>query len=321
MSSLFICLTPLQMLIVKRIIQDRSLSNCIIIVLAYQSNEKYDFYIKALKGVADKVLIVNVKPKNKLSTIIYFLKIKWMMFKELKKAKFQILYLASIDNKFVHSILSATTFSNLNTFDDGTANIISNSSYYNYHDKNKDLKDKILGVFYGGVDTAWVRNKSNLHYTLYENIPNIIRNTVKINLFNKVNDCVPNCSYVKKIFIGFPIDESNFTAVLINKILIDNGISHYFPHPREYSFQHLNAVEVIQTVRIIEDYCTEILNGDSRISLELYGFVSTSLLNLSGLSQRIKAFSFFDEDLMFRYKDYYVLAEQLGVNLTHFERE
>lgn len=314
MSSIFICVTPLQLLISESIIKEKQIEDAIVILLAYQSNSKYDYYYERLRDIAKEIIRVDVIPKNKFTTGLYFYKL-WVVcnFKLRRKDKNDF-YVASIDNKFVHLILSKSYVKTLFTFDDGTANIIPTSSYYKNVEDN--AKRRVLKYFTGSVDMQWIKNNSLEHYTLYSGLPNIITKTRKINLFSRHPKTKADYKKEKVIFLGFPIDESNLTLDKIQGLFNQYNIGYYFPHPREKNTVILDGVIIINTVCIVEDYIKQLLDEDLNTTIEVCGFVSTSLMNMANMSERVELTSFYTDELMAENKLYYDLLSHEGIRLV-----
>ncbi|EII6282559.1 hypothetical protein LHQ35_005347, partial [Escherichia coli] len=175
MPSLFICVTPLQMLIAEKIIDKTRPVNIEIIVLAYQKNDKYMHYIKRLEKKCTNFTVLAVTPKNKLVTVIAFAKLHTILNKNMSKTYSEV-YLSSIDNKYVQLIVSKLNYARLYTFDDGTANIIKSSAYY--QEEKKTLKTNILRWIFG-INKGLQEIKSEIckHYTIYPSVSNIVSNT------------------------------------------------------------------------------------------------------------------------------------------------
>lgn len=73
--------------------------------------------------------------------MIAFAKLHTILNKNMSKTYSEV-YLSSIDNKYVQLIVSKLNYARLYTFDDGTANIIKSSAYY--QEEKKTLKTNIL---------------------------------------------------------------------------------------------------------------------------------------------------------------------------------
>lgn len=315
MPSLFICLTPLQILIAEHLIAVKKIKNATVIILAYQNNKKYDFYYQKIKLSAVRVIRVNVIPKNTLTTIFYFFKLLLIVKLKLRKNIFEDVYIASIDNKYIHFIMSFISFHKLYTFDDGTANIIATSSYYIETSVSDNAKEKILAFL--GVKYNMNIIKKNIceHYTLYDGLPNIVNQTKFLALFPHQECNLKNNGKFIRIFIGQPLEESEVSFRVLKEFFDEFHIDYYFPHPRESNLEKLHLPKIIHTDQIIEDYIKSSLNNNPEINFEVYGLISTSILNLANMSQRIKVMCFYNDLLMNKYADYYKIVQKYGVSI------
>ncbi|HDL6057614.1 TPA: CMP-N-acetylneuraminate-beta-galactosamide-alpha-2, 3-sialyltransferase, partial [Mannheimia haemolytica] len=145
-------------------------------------------------------------------------------------------FLANINELEIQFLLSAISFQELNTFDDGTANIVQNSIFYQA--ENIGLNRKLINFFLGNkYSLEKLKQRSKTHYTIYKNFPNIIENTVYIDLINQVESVgtAPSNDDITHILLGQPIferdDEKNIA--LAEKVIQQFGIDLYLPHPRE----------------------------------------------------------------------------------------
>ncbi|MFU0882062.1 glycosyltransferase family 52 [Kluyvera cryocrescens] len=309
MSALFICVTPLHMLISKKIIDEYQIKEPIIIILAYQYNEKYHHYIAEIKNVTTKVFVINLSHLGGWRNVFSYLKVGLCTF-NLRKIFFDKVFFASIDNKFVHLILSRVSFSHINTFDDGTANIIQTSSYY------KTEKESIRSIFSRMLmGIKYTREKivalSELHYTIYPKLENIIANTIPINVFDPVN--IDGFSQGKsiKIFLGQPYSELGIAFERIEKFMKDNKIEYYYPHPRERDVY--NGVVYINSPKIAEEYIISELRSQR---LEVYSIMSSSILNLAGGDYKnLKLVTLCTPELKRKYTSYYDLAAASHVSV------
>ena len=129
--KLFICLTPLQMKIAKRIVEVENISDYKLIGLFLSESKKYHHYFDLLKK--DCVDFFLFYPKNGVSGFsalkdVYLFK-KGLYRTGILKDVSEI-YFASIDNRYVQLIASTLSEAEIFTFDDGLANITYTGSYY-----------------------------------------------------------------------------------------------------------------------------------------------------------------------------------------------
>ncbi|WP_168415990.1 glycosyltransferase family 52 [Acinetobacter indicus] len=312
-KSLILCVTPLQLLIAEKIIISNTNEVFDLVVIALQDNEKYRYYFERVRKKCDKSLFVIRKQRE----ITCLLKLILGMVKNNFKKNYDSVYLASIDSRLWQFIISKNSKANIYTFDDGIANIIPNGHYYldDQQECYKKIIWKMLGVKYFRQD---IRKKSKLHYTIYENIPNIIQNTKYIHLTHKGNYVHRGVSQFQgidtiKIFVGQPLYEVNpkysqdYILNVIEKIKVD----YYFPHPRELNLKKGNF-RIIDTGEIFEDFVSNFLLENPNANLEVISFISSALINIASLD-RVEVSYIFDKELFDLYQDFY---EMVGLNFS-----
>ncbi len=308
------CTTPLQMLIAEKIIDLNQNKDFDLLVLVASNNNKYNYYFNRLKRKCfDNLYCIS---DLKINSFYNFTKL--LKRKNLNK-KYKELYLASIDSRYLQYIVSKNSLSHIYTFDDGTANIISNSLYYsdNYLPKIKKYIWRILGVKYYIKD---IREKSKLHYTIYYNIPNIIENIKYISLIPQLDFDSLYPDRVIKFYLGQPLIEINekFDFNYFKNKLEKLRINYYFPHPREKAYPQ-GDFEVIDSFLIFEDYIIQFLYQNPNIKVEVYSFISTALLNISSLSG-VKCIYLYNDEFMRDYKEFYLFSEKkFNIILSNLE--
>ena len=281
--SLIMCITPLQMLIAEKIIELNKGKDFDLLVIVLNDNDKYNYYYQRLKEKCINALYLIAKPG--LQGFLNYIK-------DLKannlKIKYESLYLASIDSRHFQYIVSKNNSANLYTFDDGTANIIPSSLYYLNSEPNffKRVAWRILGVKYYMKD---LKNISLSHYTIYKDVPNIIGNKIYLPLFPKINNNNNNNNkkkQIKRFYLGQPLNEISkaFDISFIEKSISKLKIDYYYPHPREKLYPK-GDFELVESSLIFEDYITQFLAENPDINIEVFSFISTTLLNIMSLNR------------------------------------
>lgn len=301
-KSLIMCVTPLQMLIAEKIIHKFHDYKFDVLIVALADNEKYRYYYKKLEKLSCNSFYY--VPKDGFLGFLEYIQI-------LKKngfaAKYTNCFLASIDSRHFQYIISKNKNTNIYTFDDGTANIIKNSVYYT-NEKIPSWKKLIWNFI--GIDSYMedIKKSSRKHYTLYENVSNIVENTEYLKLFesSKSED-----ELTKKIniYLGQPLTEisDKFTEQYILSNLNHLNIDYYFPHPREKIIPKGNF-EIISTPLIFEDYLIEYLAENKTVDINLYSYISSALLNVKGL-ERVNVKYIHDNYLIENYSSFYSFVE------------
>jgi len=316
-KSLIMCATPLQMLIAENIIELNSNESFDLLVVALVDNEKYRNYFERVKKICANSLYY-VQGSGSLIFFDYIRKLKNNNF----YTKYNKYYLASIDSRHFQYILSRNKNPNIFTFDDGTANIISSSLYY-MNSKPKFLKRavwRVLGVRYYMED---IKRISLLHYTIYENIPNIIENKQYVSLISIVNK---EQSEIKdkiiRFYLGQPLtDISEFFGIKFVKRNIDKlDIDYYYPHPREISYPK-GGFQIIESSLIFEDYIVQFLRDNPNANVEVFSFISTALLNIMSLD-RLQAIYIHDYQIFKLHHNFYDFAqESFGIPHIDLDKE
>lgn len=298
-KCLIICSTPLQMVIAGKIIGLNSNKDFDLLAITPNDNVKYRVYYKELKKLCKNSLYY-IPKKGRLGFLHFMRELN------LKKinSDYKCIYLANIDSRNCQYIISKNDLANIYTFDDGIANIISNDIYYSNNTPIiwKKIIWRFIGLKYYIKD---IREKSLLHYTIYEDIPNITEKTHLIRLYENYESKPVITNKTVSIYIGQPLEEISdiFTTEHILKSLQKLNIDFYYPHPRENIIPQGNF-EIIESELIFEDYIIRYLQNNPEVKLSVYSFISSAVLNLSSLD-RVELNYIYDKDLYNKYKEFY----------------
>lgn len=301
-KSLIMCVTPLQMLIAEKIIHKFKDQKFDVIVIALADNEKYRYYYKKLEKISCNSFYY--VPKD---GFLGFLKYINVLKRNGFAGKYTNCFLASIDSTHFQYIISKNKNTNIYTFDDGMANIIKNSIYYT----NKKIPSwkKLIWNFIGIYSYMEdIKKSSRKHYTLYENVSNIIENTESLKLFESSKSKGEPTRKIN-IYLGQPLTEisEKFTEQYILKTLDTLQIDYYFPHPREKTVPKGNF-EIITTPLIFEDYLIEYLAKNKTVDINLYSYISSAVLNVKDLD-RVNVKYIYDNYLIEKYSGFYGFVE------------
>ncbi|MDO4814836.1 MAG: glycosyltransferase family 52 [Gemella sp.] len=261
--SLLICQTPLQALVAEKIIEINPHKKFFPVYTAYEWNAKHENYAARLVekcGRGIKKEIANLKQISELA-------------KQVLELEFNEIYLASIDAPLSLVVLSGKENLDVYTYDDGSANITPKSFYFR---KNKNP------VTYPGLNITWdkfkVREKSKKHYTIFDSDFNIVPSSKleRLDLFNFEKEESRQGKEVS-VLLGQMIMNPGQNEMLMNKIMQENNIDYFFPHPREGVLESLRD-KTIETKLIFEEYYLELLKDYDVINI--YHFYSTVAFNL-----------------------------------------
>lgn len=271
--NLVICHTPLQVLIAKKIIEENGNQDFHFFMFSYVDNEKFRYYYQFLAKKAAYAHFERLEPEQPLLYFKRLYKIKKLYIQEY----YNIVYLASINSFIIHFLLSHIQFNALETFDDGTANILANSIYRSpplLPIKQRIIR-KLLNINY---DIFSVMKNSRLHHTIYKNRNNIINNLHYLPLI-QIQKPIKKITKTIRILLGQPLlltAEEN--VILATKLIKKFNIDLYFPHPREqYVVPNVNY---IHSPLIFEDWLTQSLMLDTA-QFEIYHLFSTAALNIA----------------------------------------
>ncbi|EED2639309.1 UDP-glucose--glucosyl LPS a 1, 2-glucosyltransferase [Salmonella enterica subsp. houtenae serovar 40:z4,z24:-] len=282
---LFICMTNLQLLIARSIIEKEQLKSVDVLFIGDVDNVKNLYYLKKIQPLCRHSSIV-----SQISKFSTFKTIKRTQYaKKIMAAyarEYHTVFFANFHVPLIHHILSCISFSEIKTFDDGTNNINQKSIMYEGKNTRKISKliRKLMGRKYHKEEILKLDVK---HYTLFPNRSNIIKNTEEIVLGYHIS--LPDTNNeLKKILLG-----TVYTDALKNKEDEDIFLKHlqsflkkkeiniYIPHPR-YDSHQFNGVLNINSEMIAEDIILEYL--EQGMVLELYGFNSTVQYTLNNIS-------------------------------------
>lgn len=277
--SLFICLTPLQILIANKLIEVKK-EQSDVLILTYNLNEKYSHYIDIISNNGNTNQVSTIKIDD--STVYKKLNTLKKIMQWCSVNRYNIVYLASIDNFFMHAVLTYSKAEKVYTFDDGTANIVPNSSYF----IKKDSFINKLARFVFGIkwDLCSIKQRLIKHYTIYKGIKNIVdKDRIEfIDVFS-YDALLLNEQSRKEIYIylGQPFRDKMVSIDTYKKLTNTFTGLKYYLHPREEISNvcmSLTKSEILQSNLIIEDYIYSLLQEG--YSVKLFTISSSAGFNL-----------------------------------------
>lgn len=267
--NLILCYTPLQVLIAEKIIELYPNEKFYGVMLCSVKNPKFDYYATRLAQKCHQFYsLVQKTDRIGLFKQIIALKLKF------SRKRFDKVFLASINDIQIQFILSSICFEQLYTFDDGTANIVPSSVYYQ-PEINTLIRQGINLLLGNKFSITQIKALSQSHYTIYPNYPNIINNTQSIKLGNDMVEKIEESSIVN-LLLGQPIYAENEKNIALTKQVIEQfKIDYYLPHPREQ--YQLENVSYIKTPLIFEDYISQTSENKK---YRIYTYFSSGVLNV-----------------------------------------
>ena len=221
---------------------------------------------------------------------------------------------------FLQYVISKVTFQQLYTFDDGTANIFPNSSYFQPLPKSLPLQlfKHAVGITYPSIPSILAISKK--HFTIFPQEKNIIATTEPVYLFDKVDHPPDENLPVKRLLLGQALD--NFIgdkayADIVETMVKAFHLDAFCPHPREnLDFSHL--LPVIDSDKIIEDYLSEALQQNPQQRFEIYTFISTAVFSLKEFP-RTQVFMVYTQALWDKFPDAYQFLASRGFTLVNLD--
>jgi N-acetyllactosaminide alpha-2,3-sialyltransferase len=286
--NLFVCYTHLQLVIASRIIAHRNLlpDGVELFYISKIDNDVTKNTLNYMRKICGKVNFIHMKLKYPL----YFPSI----FKHFFRRRYDSVFIASIDNILIHFILSRVNFDNLYTFDDGSANIIPGSIYY--QPPNSDPVARfcraLLMIRYNILS---IKYESQHHYTIYDGYDNVIPRTIGIDLLSSVDEnSIDNNLNLKgtacNIIIGSvysdifdikdpSLDLKNNLDKCWEVVRETGRDTFYLPHPREVEYVPPSNLKIIKAKYIAEQEILNLLKEYQHVYL--YGFLSSCQINLA----------------------------------------
>ncbi len=285
-KTLFLCTTPLQLVICLKIIELKKISIFDVLYYTNKTSATARSYFEKISLESENNIFLHIKNNKELLISFFFTQKPFT-----KKNNYKNIYLASIDNLLFKKILKINPKSDIYTFDDGTANIFKDSEYF----KPESIKKLIFFLkFFNLPNKKNIIKKTNLHYTIFDKFENIVpqEKTKFISIFQHKN------KYYNKnnisFFIGQPFHEyleKNQLSIL-KKYLKEVKIDYYVLHPRETAplLENINILDKENEIAeiaiikkseknkplIISAFSTVLFNIDKAVADKIYLSISES---------------------------------------------
>jgi len=314
---LFICATPLQLLIASQILKKNRYkrNNCHLLYVVHSNNNKHNYYFNKFSNLFFKSILLEYDG-NPIKAMHYLRTQGLHRF-------YNSIYLATISFRFFQFLLSKTTHQTLNTFDDGTANILPSSTFYvDELGLKRKIKDEIYKLIGNRHPTAYIKEKTVRHYTIYKNTLNIVSSPVFLELFDNesMNPSLSKKSEHATVFLGSCID-----SIIANEKHRDKLISrlkyfllnpphqtlYYLPHPLDEKMD-IPFLEASETHLIAEDFIKNLLTKYEIVLL--IGFSSSAQLNLFE-TKRIRNICLTSKLLNEHFNELALIMEKMGASI------
>jgi beta-galactosamide-alpha-2,3-sialyltransferase len=312
MKNLFICMSPLQILVSVKIIEKLHLKkeNCELFFYCYNQNKIIKHYVNINEKFFFKVNIFTIK--KKFPHYIYKLK------KFFIKKKYNYIFLANVNGLIDQFVLSFSNFSEIFTFSEGSSDTY---NYENFYKKNFKIEKNFFFFFKEFIYCCMgkmytnkiILQKRKFHFTFYQNDlapKNIIKKITspfqfvqktklkkKRNIVLVLGTVLEDLEISKKDLLNLRRKFEFFLLKLTKKYKNKSDV-YYLPHPRSKTILFNNKnIKVIKTNLIAEDLIHQKIKSGFVIK-EIYCFLFSSVLlhklklkftiyDLPGLSQSV----------------------------------
>lgn len=303
--SAFVCLTPLQSAIARKIIEEQRITDYVLMnINPHDQPVTRHYFEKIAQGAIESDYVVaNSRIFGNYQKISHVLG-KW------RRYRITDIYLAAIDGVWFQYVIHRHPDAKIYTFDDGVINLIAAGQY---HTKTRLSQRHRIPYFLlrRHKDQDWIKRFIVKHFTIYKDVQNIVEaaRLHHIALFDDIYDTPVREGAKKsvKVFVGFDLSPRYFSAVrTINPDI-------YLPHPMEHSSE--SWLNYVSTNLIAEEFLAGLLADFEFI--ELYACFSSVLLNVR--SPRIQKFVVdLHSNTSEVQKEFNLLAGSMGCKILSF---
>lgn len=271
MNVLFLCSTPLQCLIAEAIIARNGHlpGDCSLFYFSWVRNEKVEHYYRRLADRCSEAVFHRCDtgyPGNLLGTRRYF-----------RGRHFDRVYCACTNNAYVQMALSVAGVGEIETFDDGTANLHEGGAYAQRYGMGlaRYLSAWLLG---NRMPQYRIRALARRHYTVFREARNVAEAPLEfVDIFPLPETAPPEgeCTLILGTVLVDALATGRedvasrlqaFAAGLEGEVI-------YLPHPRGEALPGLEKY-VLHSAQIAEDVVAGLLSRHARVTV--YGFASSS---------------------------------------------
>ncbi|CAN0586965.1 unnamed protein product [Ectocarpus sp. 12 AP-2014] len=284
-SNLLIVRTPFQAWICLKLVDQCRLDSYDLMYITHDDSEEDRRYFERLSARASNFDYIYVKPV--CFDVFTHIKLRLRVKRWFNRRSYKGIYVGSIDALVINSLICKFSGAKVYTFDDGLANLVKDGSYH------VDIGGRRLSMYrwmLGASPVSSIKERIVQHYSIYKGFCNIVDSSkvTYLNGWSKVEglgSLAASDMDVKRYFIGAPfdevmsIDEIKRMIELIRNVKIDG----YVMHPREKVALSIGADVVEKKGRIAEEFIIEDSKG---FSFELYGHLSSVMINLQDFAER-----------------------------------
>lgn len=289
------CLTPLHVLIARRIAESRGAPFSTGLYITSADNEKQRHYANVMREFCARteylILPGEDSYRGQKHVAIWKRRVKYR-FAFRRFGRVNTVYVPSSINHCIYVLLTAVRHSELVTFDDGVSNVNPDSPLYKIHTRIPAI------IFYlmAGV-TNWperIRARASNHYSIYdmENICSPVSRIKLIDGTGQMSGSAVKSAPARILFGPAPEVRPEVWEALRNAAR-RFALDAYLPHPRE-TRRMIEGIEYLETPLVAEDYILDRLRKDPNLAFQIYGYDSSALINLAR-TPRIEVFSLLND--------------------------
>lgn len=316
-NKLFYCKTPLQALIVNKIISEMPPENNIFVI--YFQNNNSHLHLKYFDRInsCNKIFlpIDSIKFSDTICQLYNFF---FILPKIYRSKVFTSIYFSSIGDTFLSLLLKRHSRASFNLFDDGTFNL--DQTFFNEWINKDSFIQKAIRLIFSGEKSLDSYKKLNFHYTIFPlGLTDWIHCPSKsVNLFSEYSLKKPDSfsrDKTLRVLIGsfFTSDQAQLEVRyknVVKKIKTDIHITH--PGNKFEKFYIRDDLKSLFKNHSFTDLIAEeiiFILLQSGYKVNLYGFSSTVLFNLSLFTNSV---SIALDDQTLEKKDFYT---KVGIKL------
>ena len=183
--NLILCSTPLQLKIALRIIETKELSHVVLVFTGIMPNKRSSYYLAQAESLVEKIFFFDKNTQLKKSRSDYLTKMAKKLIVDYSLEDVDNIYMANLNDRFYHHLLSVLPHQALYTFDDGTENVNPFSKFY----RNKRYSWLRKRFQHRNGRRFWLEEvlaETRSHYTIYKHLPNVVSNTRYIPLYEGI---------------------------------------------------------------------------------------------------------------------------------------
>ena len=284
MNKLLIIGTPFQAWLAERVLIEEKVDSFDLIYFTQHNSIEDNYYYEKLALKAERSEYIFVLPQriNVLALIFFKLRTRsWY-----KYSQYHTIFCANIENIFITSLIRSHHNSRLITFDDGTSNIDTESSY-SYFKESGSIRDRVYRVLLNGLTLTQVKSLIDKHYTMYDGYENIVDSSKLIFLDKLKRSSYEENGTTETYFIGAPFEEimSDKEIKGLEKYLEGWKFSAYVAHPRERKSLRISAETLDKKGQIAEEAI--LANAKEASIILIGGNLSSVMLNIGHICKEV----------------------------------